>query len=389
MNGGIAVKGLRLTPSGNHAVGLDIGTSGIRAVEIGYSKGHRVITRAAQIDLPRGSVTNGHITSADDVATALRKLWKIGRFTTTRVNFNISDTNVITRQLELPWMAPDDFRSALKYQVSQEIPVDLSTVQLDFHPIHEFTITDQHGQEIDMLEFLLIAANTETLETTSEAIINAHLVPVGAETSAFALIRAACDRFEPLESRLEAIIDIGADAVTVVIHQGGQPRFIRAMPNQGGDAVALTVALALEITQEDATNRILTSGLSEPPPVISPVPESSVFGALASSREVITDPTAKRVRALINPWATTLVSAIRDSLDYFQATGQRSQVDSLVITGRAASLAGLLERIETETRLPVRLLQPADGFEVSRSAHLGDPTGFSVAIGLAKVGHDD
>ena len=389
MNGGIAVKGFRLTPSGNHAVGLDIGTSGIRAVEIAYSRGHQVITRAAQVDLPRGAVTNGHITSAEDVATALRTLWKVGRFTTNRVNFNISDTNVITRQLELPWMAPDDFRSALKYQVAQEIPVDLATVQLDFHPINEFTITDQHGQEIDMLEFLLIAANTETLETTSEAIISAHLVPVGAETSAFALIRAACEKFSPLDSGLEAIIDIGADAVTVVIHQGGQPRFIRAMPNQGGDAIALTVAMALGITQEDATSRILASGLSEPPPVISPIPESNVFGALASSREVITDPTAKRVRALINPWATTLVSAIRDSLDYFQATGQRSQVDSLVVTGRAASLAGLLERIETETRLPVRLLPTTAGFEIAKTAHIVDPNGFSVALGLAKVGHNE
>lgn len=383
------MKGLRLTPSGNHAVGLDIGTSGIRAVQIGYSKGHGVITHAAEVDLPRGAVTNGHITQSSEVSAALRKLWKIGRFTTNRVNFNISDTNVITRQLELPWMAADDFRSALKYQVSQEIPVDLATVQLDFHPISEFTVTDQHGQEIEMLEFLLIAANTETLESTSETIINAHLHPVGAETSAFALIRAACVAFAPLESTLEAIIDIGADAVTVVIHQGGQPRFIRAMPNQGGDAVALTVALALGITQEDATSQILSAGLNEPPPVVSPIPESNVFGALASSREVMTDPTAKRVRALINPWSTTLVSAIRDSLDYFQATGHRSRVDSLVVTGRVAALSGLIERIETETRLPVRLLEPTAGLQVNTSAHLTDPVGFAVAIGLAKVSQNE
>ena len=364
-------------------VGLDLGTSGIRAVEARQKRGRYEVKRAAQVDLPDGCLLNGSILEPDVVVKALRSLWRKGRFSTRKVAFAITDTSVITRQLELPWMPAEDFRTALKYQVSDALPVDLATVEVDFEPIAEYQVTDQHGQVNDMLQFLLIAANKDVLTGVADVLLRARLEPIIADTSAFALIRAACGGVLSQTRALEAVVDIGADALTVVIHQGGLPRFIRAMPNQGGDIAIMTVANAMDLTVDEATDLVWSTGLNGPPPIVTSVPESSVFGLLASTQEVSVDPRTKRAMALINPWATTLVGAIRDSLDYFASSWQREPVARLQLSGRTAHLAGLADRVTTELRIPVDLLNPFAGVDVAGRSRGMDTRALSVATGLA------
>jgi type IV pilus assembly protein PilM len=369
-----------------HLVGLDLGTSGVRGVEARLHKGRYTIIRAAQVDLPEDCILNGAILEPDPVVKALRALWRRGRFTTRKVALAITDTSVITRQLDLPWMPPEDFRTALRYQVADALPVDLSSVQLDFHPLNEYQITDQHGQIVDMQQFLLVAANNDALTSVAKVLLRARLEPVVADTAAFALIRAACSGVLSSDTALQGVIDIGADALTVAIHQGGQPRFIRAMPNQGGDIVMLTLKTAMGLTTTEATDLMWRTGLNGPPPVVTPVAESSVFGALATSAEATSDPMAKRALTLINPWATTLVGAIRDSLDYFAATGRKEQVSQLLLTGRTSHLPGLAERIATELRIPVTHLDPFAGPETSHRVRRIDSQSLCVATGLAMGG---
>jgi Tfp pilus assembly PilM family ATPase len=87
--------------------------------------------------------------------------------------------------------------------------------------------------------------------------------------------------------------------------------------------------------------------------------------------------------ALINPWATTLVGAIRDSLDYFASSGQRDPIARLSLSGRTAHLAGLAERVTTELRVPVDLLDPFARVDVSSRLRDIDTRAMSVATGLA------
>ena len=127
---------------------------------------------------------------------------------------------------------------------------------------------------------------------------------------------------------------------------------------------------------------MISTGLNGPPPVITPVAESNVFGLLTDSGESGIDLTTSRAMALINPWATTLVGAIRDSLDYFNAAGG-ARVSRLVLTGRTSELTGLAERITTELRIPVTFLDPFAGLARARRITDVDSRPYAVATGLA------
>jgi len=363
-------------------VGLDLGSSGIRAVEVKKAREGWRVVKAASADLPHGAIQGGVITDPGAVSKALRRLWRSGKFSTRKVAAAMSDAGVITRQVDLPWMPADDFRSALKYQVVDSLPVDLSTVELDYQPLAEYAVPDGHGHSIDMLQVLLVATPTESVSELCDALISARLEPVRVDTSAFALIRTASGGQLPDTDDCTALVDIGADILTVVIQQGGRPLFIRSIPGQGGDIATLTVATAMGMEIDDARALVIATGLNGPPPVITPVAESNVFGLLTGAGDTQIDLTSSRAMALINPWATTLVGGIRDSLDYFQAAGG-ARVSRLVLTGRTAALNGLSERITTELRIPVSFLDPFDGISRSRRLQDVDSSEFAVATGLA------
>lgn len=363
-------------------VGLDLGSSGIRAVEARRGRNGWRIVKAAEAELPEGAVHGGVIIDQAAVTKAVRRLWRAGRFSTRKVAAAMSDAGVITRQVDLPWMPADDFRSALKYQVVDALPVDLSTVELDYQPLDEFSLPDGHGHSTDMLQVLLVATPTEAVTDLCTALIAARLEPVRADTSAFALIRTVNGGVLSDSDECVALVDIGADVLTVVVQQGGRPLFIRSIPGQGGDIATLTVASAMGLELDEARDLVISTGLNGPPPVVTPVAESNVFGLLADVGDTSIDLLSSRAMALVNPWATTLVSAIRDSLDYFHAAGG-SRVSRLVLTGRTSSLNGLSERITTELRVPVSFLDPFAGLERARKVANLDARPYAVATGLA------
>lgn len=368
-------------------VGLDIGASGIRAVQVKRHRktGEYEIVKAASIELPRGAIRNGTVADEKLVVKSLRKLWRKGRFSTRKVAFGLADSGVLTRQVDLPWMPPQDFRAALRYQVNDALPVDLATVELDYHLLAETQRTDDHGQPVDFNRILIVAANRESVLTEARVVRKAKLEPVVADSAAFALIRAACQGRLPEADQTHAIADIGADQLTVVIHQGGQPKFIRTIANLGGETATQAVADRLGVPAEQAEQLKRDTGLNGPAPIVAPIAESSVFAGPATEEVTLADPRVTATVEVLNPWATTVVSEIRNSLDYYQASNPGAPIQTLTLAGRTAELEGLMDRIATQIPLPVRTMDPLVGLTASRAVtRSGVPDArLAVATGLA------
>jgi type IV pilus assembly protein PilM len=371
-------------------VGLDIGASGIRAVQLKRHRksGDYQIVKAASVELPRGVIRNGNIADEKALVKALKQLWRQGRFSTRKVAFGLADSGVLTRQLDLPWMPAADFSMALKYQINDALPVDLDSVELGYHLLGETERKDDHGQPVELNRILVVAANREAVTNEARVVRKAKLEPVIADSAAFALIRSACGGRLPDDSETHAIADIGADQLTVVVHQGGQPRFIRTIANLGGETATRAVATRLGVELTDAERLKREMGLNGPAPVLAPIAESSVFGGQSVEAVPVLDPRSAGTVEALNPWATMVISEIRNSLDYFQASTPAAPIRSLTLTGRTAQLDGLVDRIATQIPLPVRTMDPLVGLAGSRRVMkraLLDSR-LSVAAGLAMGG---
>ena len=85
-------------------IGVDIGATSIKAIQLKGSRGHLKIVRAAQVALPYGAVRNGEVIDPDEIANALKVLWKTGKFTTKNVTLGIGNENTLAKQMNLAWL---------------------------------------------------------------------------------------------------------------------------------------------------------------------------------------------------------------------------------------------------------------------------------------------
>ena len=347
----------------SRVVGLDIGTSGVRAAELTLGKGTATLERFGQVALPVGAVRDGEVADPDAVAAAIRQLWAQAKFSTRKVVVGVANQKVVVRQVDLPWMPDGELRKALAFQVQDYVPMPVDQAILDFHRLEEFT----NDSGARMLRVLLVAAARDMVGSAIDAVTRAGLQPTMVDLTSFAVLRSLVSLehggFEP--SGAEALVDVGAQVTNIVIHQGGVPRFVRILLMGGGD-ITDAVAERLGVPAEQAESIKQESGMA------------SVPGGAESS------PAGRAIEGTAN----SFVEEVRGSLDYYMAQPGAARIDRVVLSGGGSRLTGLADRLATATRLPVQAARPLSMLKLGKTGLTPDQLAYvepmvAVPVGLA------
>jgi type IV pilus assembly protein PilM len=345
---------------GRAAVGLDIGTSGVRAAELSLARGAPKLERFGQVAVPPGAVTDGEVIDVELVAAALKKLWSEAKFSSKRVALGVANQRVVVRQADVPWMEPDELRKSLSYQVADLIPMPIEQAILDFHPLEEFV--NESGAR--MLRVLLVAASRDMVSSALAAVERAGLRAMSIDLSSFAIIRAlASPDHIGMESDAEALIDVGARVTNIAVHQGGVPRFVRILLMGGND---LTDAVAERIGVPTEEAEVAKQQLGIP--------------SNAAEREA--HPAARAIEASVGAF----VEEIRGSLDYYLASPGAIAVRRIVLSGGGSRLRNLGSRISAACRLPVDIAQPVTGMRIGKTGLSADQLAYIEPLAAVPVG---
>lgn len=326
------------------AVGLDIGTSGVRAAEVSFGRGVPTLTRFGQIALPDGAVRDGEVVDAAAVGAAIRELWRSAKFSTKKVALGVANQKVIVRQVDLPWMRLADLKKSLPFQVRELLPMPLELAILDCHPVEELV-----GEgDSRLLRVLLVAAARDMVTGLLDAVRRAGLRPSMVDLTPFAVIRAVASGQElGLDgSQAEAVVDVGARVTNIVVHEHGVPRFVRILL-MGGAHVTDAVADRMGVPLEQA------EGVKQQ------------LGMRAAPDELAADHPAVRA---VDVTAGTLVEEIRASLDYYLAQPGARPIHRVVLSGGGSRLGNFAGRLARSARLPV---VPVASFETLRLGNTG------------------
>lgn len=309
--------------AGRTAIGLDIGTSGVRAAELSFGKTGIALEKFGQVALPEGAVRDGEVIQSDVVTHAIKELWANTKFSSKQVIVGVANQKVIVRQVDLPWAPMDELRASLPYQVQDTIPMPVEQALLDFYPLDE--LTEDNGTRL--LRGLLVAASRDMVQAQLDAIQHAGLQPVMVDLTAFAVLRslAATDDLG-MGTRMEALVDIGARVTNIIVHEGGIPRFVRILLMGGAD---VTDALS----ERTGTSRSEAEA------------RKHEMGMNVSSDEM-EDQAAGRV---MDASGQAFVDQVRGSLDYYMASPGARPIDRIVVTGGGSRLTGLIERLYSAT----------------------------------------
>ena len=229
-------------------VGLDIGTSSIKAIELTHDRYDFVISGYAQVDVP----------NEQGRQDALNDLFRAGRFRTKRVASAVSGKNVIFRYINMIDMPDDKLVSAIRFEADKYIPFDVNEVELDAQKLA--TMPDESGTKKEM-KVLLVAARRTVVEDQVRMLTELGLQPASVAVDSFAIGNAyeLCETVSPglqEDQRTVALIDIGASKSSINILRNSVTCFAREVPMGGADLTnAIMRRFGLEAAAAEALKR--------------------------------------------------------------------------------------------------------------------------------------
>jgi len=348
------VFGLRKSKA---VVGLDIGSSAVKAVELkAVGKGFKVVAFAME-PVPPDSIVDGAIIDGAAVADAIRRVFENKAFKTKEVAASLSGNAVIVKKINLPVMTEAELAESIYWEAEQYIPFDIQDVNLDYQILNSGTGEESAGT----MDVLLVAAKKEKIADYTGVISQAGRLPVIVDVDAFALQNAYEVNYGLEPGAVVVLLNAGASAININIITGDQSVFTRDI-SMGGNSYTEAVQKELNLPFESAEQ------IKRGHPV-----EGVTF---------------EEVQPVLHAVTENVLLEIQKTFDFFKATASSDRIDRIVISGGASRVDGFTVSLQERFNTGVEVFDPFKTIAFD-PAKLGitDPEGLSamaaVAVGLA------
>jgi type IV pilus assembly protein PilM len=339
-------------------VGLDIGSSSIKAVELSGKPGSLVLTHLAHEALPPDTVVDGQIMELNSVSGTISSVFNTHQIKTERVAAGVSGSSVIVKNILVPPMSNEELEESIDWHAEEHIPFEIADVNLDYQVV---------GRNQDSLQVLLAACKRDFVANIKQAIQLAGRQPAVIDVDAFALQNCYEVNYEPKPDETVALLNIGAATMNINILQGTRSVFTRDVSVGGNQYTALLQKeLGLTFEQAEAIKRG------------GPLPEGAPQRDIQPVLETVSD---------------ILALEIQKTFDFYRATSDdaNSMVRKILLSGGSAKLPGLAEYLARRFELSVEHFDPFRKIKVD--ARRFDPEflaevtpEMAVAVGLALRG---
>jgi type IV pilus assembly protein PilM len=311
-------------------VGLDIGSSSVKAVELTFKgrSGDFELSALGVAPLPSEAIVQGAFLNSSAISEAIREAVAQSKTRTKYVAAAVSGHSVIVKKVSLPEMSRDELDEQIRWEAEQYIPFDVNEVNLDFQILNSSATEGQ-------MDVLLVAAKKDLIDDYMQVISEAGLIPAVIDVAAFAVENAYEANYGSSRDAVVALVNIGAQVVNINILNNGSPAFTRDITTAGNQYTE-EIQKALSISFEEA-ERIKLGGRG-----------------VEDSQEVVPQEVEQAMRSVTE----TVIGEISRSLDFFAATTADSRIQKVLLSGGGAKVAGFAQAFQERTGLPVEIMNP-------------------------------
>jgi len=335
-------------------VGLDIGSSAVKAVELRRKGSSYELVNLGIEPLGQDTVVDGAIMDALSVSSAIEKIFTDNRIKTRNVATSVSGHSVIVKRVTVAASTDEELYDAIPYEAQQHIPFDMTDVNLSYQGLGPAPT----GNGTDVM---LVAVKREKILNHTNVLSQAGKIPTVVDYDGFAVYNAFEVNYEAPPDQMAALLNIGASIMNIVIGRGGNPLFTRDV-SVGGNQYTDTLQKELDLSFEDAER--LKQGFEVPN-----VTQDQKLPHLRSVTEI-------------------LMLEIQKTFDFFRQTTSTENIQHIYVSGGTAKIEGLLDQLKAEFNIPVEAINPFQRLAVdSKRFDVGyvDEIAprMSVAVGLA------
>jgi type IV pilus assembly protein PilM len=304
-------------------VGLDIGSSAVKAVELKGNRGTYELISIGHVPLLSDTIVDGHIIDLNHVSDAINRIFKDNNIKTNLVGTSVSGHSVIVKKINLPSMTPEELSEQINWEAEQYIPFALDEVNLSYEIVDNNTPNNS-------MEVLLVACKKDKIAQYTQVISQAGKQLNFVDVDSFAIQTAYEINYKPSPTNTVALLDIGASVMNINVVRGAQSIFTRDI-SVGGNQYTDLLQKELNLTFEEA--------------------EALKKGMPTESGIRLDD-----AQSLIQSITEMLALEVQKTLDFFRATTSipdSGKVDRMLVSGGSSKVPGLTAYLAERFGVPV------------------------------------
>lgn len=316
-------------------LGLDIGNSSVKLVELGLGKEKNLVLAACGVlPLESGWIKDGNIEKFDEVADAVRRLLKLTGTKTKNVVMALPPSSVITKKIVLPGgMTDQELELQVESEANQYIPFPLDEVSLDF------CILGPSAGSKDDIDVLIAASRREKVQDLQGLAEASGLKPVIVDVKSYASRLAASRLIANMQDysddSIVALFEVGALTTSMQVIRLDEVLYDRDQAF-GGTQLTQLIVLQYGFSYEEAETK-------------------KCRGELPADFEA----------TVLKPFIVNLVQEISRALQFFFTSTTHNKVDLVMLAGGSAGLAGLTALVTRQTGYPCVVANPFKGMHIA------------------------
>jgi type IV pilus assembly protein PilM len=339
---------------GRNLVGVDIGASSIKVVQLRETRKRLSVVRFGIAALPPQTIVDGHIMNRAAVIEALSSIWSTQRIPARDVSIGVYGQSVIVRKITVPIMTAAELAEQITWEAEQHIPFDIKVMNIDYEVL-------RRRPEAGQMDLLLVAAKKDEINDYASVVREARIKPQIVDINAFSVQNAFEFVHGLPDDQTIALLNVGAAVSSLNIVSRGISAFTREVTN-AGNTVTEEIQRQLGVSFEQAEQMKIVSSQG------AAVPE--------------------QVHQVVSQACDALAGEIQRSLDFYLATSGEAEIQRIYVCGGSAYLAPLVSAVEKRARVPVMVLDPlatlaVDPKTVNEADLRGRAAQLCVAVGLA------
>jgi type IV pilus assembly protein PilM len=341
-------------------IGLDIGCSSIKLVELKEDKKGYKLQNLAISPLPSEAIVDGALMDSVTIIDTIRDLINSSKTKTKDVVTSVSGHSVIVKKISLPFMTEAELEESIQWEAERYIPFDINDVNIDFQ------IYGSTAENPEVMDVVLVAAKKDIINDYVSIIMEAGLNPVIIDIDSFALENMLAINYEMPKEETIAIANVGASITNINIIRNNISAFTRDI-FKGGNQITEEIQRQMHMDYEEA--------------------EKIKTGAKV---DVTSQPIIQNV---LKTASESLAVEIGNSLDFFQSTTTYEKISKLYLSGGGSKIKDFDIVLQQQIGIPVEIVNPfkqieysGKNFDLEYLREIGPIMAVGVGLASRKVG---
>lgn len=335
-------------------VGLDIGSSSIKLVEVEKKRSGWVVRSFSSVTLPEDAIVDGEIVNQAAVVESIKALLKEAGPKSNLVCTSVAGASVFIKHISIPKTPLKELEDQVYWEAEQYIPFDMKEISLDYEVIQEDTGDGK-------MDILLVAAKKDFIDKRLGTIKESGLISEVLDVDVLALANVFWENYETTPDNAVVLVDIGASLTKINIVSQSTTIFTRDVAVGGRN-----------LTQEIQNKLGIT------------FPEAEVLKIDACSTGQIPE----EILPLVTAISENVALELRRSLDFYAASPVQLPITGVFLCGGASRVPGLANMLAETLGVPVEYLNPfnkvaCSGRQFSEEFIAAISSSAAVPLGLA------